>query len=72
MGDDGLELYQQSTGKSKYSEMGAAESGAVGAPAAFDDADLQAVVDAWPKLPKVVKAGISAMAKAADDEGAHG
>jgi len=30
-----------------------------------DDPDLAAVVDAWPDLPKALKAGILAMVKAA-------
>ena len=31
----------------------------------FEDADLRAVVDAWPTLPDAVRAGIVAMVRAA-------
>jgi len=35
------------------------------APAPEDNPDLAAVVDAWPDMPEVLKAGIVAMVKAA-------
>ena len=33
----------------------------------FTSAELAAVVDAWPKLPEAIKAGILAMVRAADE-----
>ena len=33
----------------------------------LNDADLEAVVSAWPQLPSALKAGIVAMVKAASD-----
>jgi hypothetical protein len=44
---------------------GAAESGAFGPEGAPIDADLQAIVDAWPTLPEPVRVGIQAMVRAA-------
>ncbi len=41
-------------------DLGGAESGALGAEKALIDADLAAVIDAWPRLPKPVKVGIVA------------
>ena len=43
-----------------------AESGAVDPEKALIDADLAAVINAWPCLPKPVKAGIVAMVHAAE------
>ena len=45
-----------------------AESGAVGAQTPAIDADLQAVIDAWPTLADDVKARILAMVKSIDGE----
>ena len=42
-----------------------AESEAVWPNSSPIDADLAAVVDAWPKLPEAIKAGILAMVRAA-------
>jgi hypothetical protein len=42
--------------------------GAIGDESALIDPDLAAVIDAWPRLPKKVKAGIVAMVKAAGRE----
>ena len=42
-----------------------AESGALSGESTPTDANLQAVVDAWPSLPDPVKAGILAMVTAA-------
>ncbi len=36
------------------------------------DADLAAIIDAWPALPEAIKAGISAMVNAARRDGAEG
>jgi len=45
-----------------------AESGAVGALSAPIHPDLAAVIEAWPRLPEAVRAGIVAMVKAAERE----
>jgi len=52
--------------KTRIVELGGAESGALGAKKIPDDPDLAAVVEAWPKLPEAIKAGILAMVEAAD------
>jgi hypothetical protein len=72
MGDEGLELRPDSTANTTSVPRSGAESGAVAAdPDAIDgaasrlqsplDADLAAVINAWPALPEAVKAGILAM-----------
>ncbi|MFH1998074.1 MAG: hypothetical protein ABIK28_00270 [Planctomycetota bacterium] len=45
--------------------QGGAECGAVDAQSDPIDADLLAIIDAWPVLPEAVKANIVAMVKAA-------
>jgi hypothetical protein len=47
-------------------DQSGAECGALGAREAPIDADLAAVVDAWPELPSAIKAGILAMVRAAE------
>jgi hypothetical protein len=42
----------------------AAKSGAFRAANALVDPDLQAIIERWPELPEVVKAGILAMVRA--------
>ena len=39
------------------------------APSRPADADLAAIIDAWPALPGAIKAGILAMVKAASEKG---
>ena len=51
--------------KTGVSENAGADAGAVETKNAHDDADLQAIVDAWPTLPEAIKAGILAMVTAA-------
>lgn len=48
--------------------QGCAESGAVGAPVAELPSDLQAIIDAWPRLSKASKAAFAAMLEAATGE----
>ncbi len=50
-----------------FSKTGGAESGAVGAQHGPVDAELAQVVEVWPKLPRVVKAGIMTMVRATGD-----
>jgi len=47
----------------------AAKSGSTGPESAAIDPELRAVVDAWPTLPDAIKAGISAMVRAAAQSG---
>ena len=61
MAGTGLELPPENAGKTGVLDQGGAESGALGAREAPLDADLAAVVDAWPALPDAIKAGILAM-----------
>ena len=62
----GLEQPLLSPGKSPVPVQGGAESGAVGAQSTLVDADLRAIIEAWPELPDAVKAGILAMIHAAE------
>lgn len=58
MGDDGLEHPHGNTGETVISEKGGAESGAVGQDLGAFDADLAAVVTAWPNLTAGARAAI--------------
>ena len=53
----------------KLADQDGAKSGALGAQKVDIDADLVAVIDAWPDLPDAVKAGIVAMVGAAKAAG---
>jgi hypothetical protein len=53
------------TEKTPDLNQGGAECGAVGALSDPIDADLRAIIDAWPALPEAVKSDILAMVKAA-------
>ncbi|MDA0991881.1 MAG: hypothetical protein O3A51_14165 [Verrucomicrobia bacterium] len=44
----------------------AAQGAAIDTPKAPGDPDLAAVVEAWPKLPEAIRAGILAMIRAAE------
>ena len=61
-----------SQGERHISEGTGADAGAVETKNAHDDADLQAIMDAWPDLPEAIKAGIMAMVTAARRDGAEG
>ena len=73
MPPQGAELAGDSTGKTGVPVESGAESGALGArkpPSDPDrmkpiDADLAAVIDAWPKLPEATRRSILAMIRAA-------
>ena len=60
----GLELSDDNTGTGEFQGQGGAESGA----RSRIDLDLQAIIDAWPSLTEVIKAGILAMVRASGDE----
>ena len=49
-------------------DRSAAESGAVDVQSSDPDPDLAAVVEAWPTLPKAVKAGVMAIVRACDTD----
>ncbi len=61
----GTEHPHDSPKKTPVSEAGGAQSGAPAAQSTVQDPDLQQLIDAWPTLPPVVRAGIVAMVKAA-------
>ena len=65
MGGTGLERPAKPLRKQAIAETGGAESGALGGEFDPVDPDLAAVIEAWPKLPEAVRAGILAMVRAA-------
>ena len=65
MAKAGLEPAPDSSGKTTNRVSGGAESGAVGADFSPVGADLQSIIEAWPKLPESTKAGIIAIVRAA-------
>jgi hypothetical protein len=69
MAGTGFELSQESAGNSTGSDQSGAESGALGTGNGPIDAELAAVIEAWPSLPDAIKAGILAMVKAASVAG---
>ncbi len=63
----GAEYPAQTPKETASSDEGGAECGAPDAPEAPsrpDDSDLRRVIDAWPDLPPVIRAGILAMVEA--------
>lgn len=67
MAGTGFEPVADSTRKTPYPPLGGAESGALGAHAEVEariDASLVAVIQAWPRLPEAIRAGILAMVQA--------
>ena len=54
----GLELLAETNQKTAISKTRGAESGALGAREALEDAELAVIVDAWPKLPESIKGEI--------------
>ena len=58
MGDTGLEPVVDSSEKCEVRGRGAAESGAVGVRAGRGGADLQRVLEAWPRLDANTRAKI--------------
>jgi hypothetical protein len=67
---DGTEHPADSSGKTAISESSAANSGAVICQGGAFDADLQAVVDAWPMLTAKARAAIIELAKLDPDTSA--
>ncbi len=65
MGDTGVELPFENTGKTKVSDQSGAECGALVARKAPFDPELAAVFEAWPTLPEAIKVGVLAMIGAA-------
>ena len=65
MGDEGLEHIAKLSGKLRHSTTGDAESDALSKDSDPIDADLAALIDAWPTLPQSIKAGILAVIRAA-------
>ncbi len=51
----GSEHPQETSGKTGVAPEGGANSGALGAQSASIDADLQVVIQRWPKLPEGVR-----------------
>jgi hypothetical protein len=58
VGDEGLELPPQTSGKTALSQTGDTESGTLAAQLAQYDADLQVVIDAWPSMSESTKQAI--------------
>ena len=56
----------KNTGKTGGSDQGGAECGALDARKSDLPPDLEAVVEAWPRLPDAIRAGILAMIRAAE------
>jgi len=62
----GIEPDPKSSGNSGGDDQSGAECGALDAKKADFDPDLAVVVEAWPKLPEAIRAGILAMIRAAE------
>jgi hypothetical protein len=67
MGATGLERPSKNAGKIRILDKGGAEYGAVDAKQPVCDADLQTVVEAWPRLSDAVKARIVAIVQGEGD-----
>lgn len=63
----GFEPPNKNTGETPRRGEGGAESGALGAHSTPIDPDLQAIIEAWPKLNESTKAGILATVRASRD-----
>lgn len=63
----GIEPGPKSSGNNGGDDQSGAESGALDAQKVDFPPDLAAVVEAWPKLPEAIRAGILAMVQAAGD-----
>ena len=66
MGHEGVEPPPENTDKTGVLNQSGAESGALDAQKAELSPELAAVVEAWPKLPPAIRAGILAMIRAAE------
>ncbi len=67
----GLELPRESSGKTHIPIRGGAESGALDASDIPVDPELKHLIDVWPNLPNVIRAGILAMIDAAKAGGSE-
>ncbi len=65
MAGTGFEPPAENAGNTAILDTSGAECGALGAHSISIDADLQAIIEAWPKLNESTKAGIVAMVRAA-------
>ena len=63
-GEQGREHPADSSGKQGFAAQSGAESGAVDAREAMQDADLLTVVQAWPTLPDATRAAVLALVRA--------
>jgi len=61
----GVEQVDDSTGKTKISQAGGAESGALYAELALNDPELAELIRSWADLPDTVRAGVLMMVRAA-------
>jgi hypothetical protein len=61
----GIEQPQENSGNTAITHESGAQSGALGARVAPLDADLAAVVDAWPTLPEAIRDCMLSMIRAA-------
>jgi hypothetical protein len=64
---EGLELPQETPGKTALSATGGTESGTLAAQLALSDADLQVVIDAWPSMSESTKQAILALIQASSE-----
>jgi hypothetical protein len=64
-GEDRTRTLAKNAGETASAVQDGADYGALSAETAELDAELQAIIDAWPSLPDDVKAGIVAMVRAA-------
>ncbi len=64
---EGLEQPPKSSGKTAVSTIGGAKSDVIGAAGGAIDPDLQAILDAWPRLPESVRAEVLAMVRASGE-----
>ena len=66
MATTGFELPHRNAGKTAIPDQTGTKCGALGAHSVPIDTDLQAVIEAWPDLPKSTKADMIAMVRAVE------
>ncbi|REJ92299.1 MAG: hypothetical protein DWQ34_13235 [Planctomycetota bacterium] len=72
LAEEGLETTSNSPAKDAIPPGSGAESGAVDARNGAIDADLCAVIEAWPDLPADIKAGVMALVRECSEVGRDG